>query len=217
MMLSNIQTLIFDCDGVILDSNAVKTNAFYQAALPYGKKTAQALVEWHISNGGISRYVKFDHFLNQIVPKGKNGPDINQLLATYASEVRKGLMTCAVAPGLKELRERTRGVRWLVVSGGDQIELNEIFAARGLASMYDGGIFGSPDTKDHILARELESGNIRQPALFLGDSSYDHQAASKVGLQFVFVSGWSELKGWQDYALSHKLKFITSIKYLHLL
>ncbi|NLC22432.1 MAG: HAD family hydrolase, partial [Halomonadaceae bacterium] len=28
-------TLVFDCDGVVLDSNRVKTEAFYQATLPY--------------------------------------------------------------------------------------------------------------------------------------------------------------------------------------
>lgn len=32
------------------------------------------------------------------------------------------------------------------------------------------------------------------PALFLGDSKYDYQAASAAGLDFVFLSGWSEVE-----------------------
>ena len=32
------------------------------------------------------------------------------------------------------------------------------------------------------------------PALFIGDSQYDYRAASAAGLDFVFLSGWSEVK-----------------------
>ena len=60
-------TLLFDCDGVILDSNRLKTSAFFTAALPYGMRAAEALVEYHRENGGISRYRKFTYFLQEIV------------------------------------------------------------------------------------------------------------------------------------------------------
>ena len=49
-------TSFFDCDGVILNSNKVKTNAFYKIALEYGDESAKKLVNYHIKNGGISRY-----------------------------------------------------------------------------------------------------------------------------------------------------------------
>ena len=201
-------TLVFDCDGVVLDSNRVKTDAFREAALPYGAVAAGALVEYHVANGGISRYRKFAHFLETIVPEvapDARGPDLDALLAAYAEGVRAGLMACAVTPGLEALRAATPGVPWLIVSGGDQAELREIFAARGIAGLFDGGIFGSPDSKDTILARELDARTIARPALFLGDSRYDHVAASAAGLDFVFVSGWSEMQGWPEYLAAHNL------------
>lgn len=55
----------------------------------------------------------------------------------------------------------------LIVSGGDQAELRDVFSQRGISEWFDGGIFGSPDSKDEILARELANGNIDQPALFV--------------------------------------------------
>lgn len=202
MRLCDHRTLVFDCDGVILDSNRVKTEAFRTAALPYGAAAAQALVDYHVARGGISRYEKFGHFLDEIVPAtapGGDGPGLDSLLAAYASAVRDGLMACAVTPGLEELRVATPGLRWLIVSGGDQAELRGIFAARGLDRMFDGGIFGSPDSKDTILAREIATGNIVRPALFLGDSRYDHVAARRAGLDFIFLHGWTEMPDWQDY------------------
>ena len=64
--LKKYQNLIFDCDGVILNSNKIKTNAFFAVALPYGQTAAQALVDYHLQNGGISRYRKFEYFLHLI-------------------------------------------------------------------------------------------------------------------------------------------------------
>ena len=102
-------------------------------------------------------------------------------------------MDCEVSPALSNLREKTKHANWLIVSGGDQAELREIFAIRQLEALFDGGIFGSPDNKDEILERELANKNIKLPALFLGDSKYDFQAATKANLDFVFLSAWSEV------------------------
>lgn len=191
MNLTQYQTLVFDCDGVVLNSNKVKTEAFYQAALPYGEAAAQQLVDYHVARGGISRYKKFAWFVQNVVP-GQHGPNLEQLLTAYATEVRHGLLTCDIAEGLVQLREKTSHANWLIVSGGDQAELRQVFAKRGLESLFDGGIFGSPDSKEIILTRELALKNIRTPALFIGDSEYDYLASKATGLDFVFLTKWSE-------------------------
>lgn len=193
------QGLVFDCDGVILDSNSVRARAFYNAALPYGEKHAAALREYHILHGGVSRYVKFEILLRDMVGTPVTDTAMQALLLAFTTEARRGLMQCALAPGLRELREATPHARWMLVSGADQQELRDVFAARGIADWFDGGIFGSPADKDAILARELGSGNLQHPALFFGDSRYDHQAARRAGLDFIFLSGWTDMAGWQEY------------------
>jgi len=173
------------------------------------------MVDYHVANGGVSRYLKFAHFLEQLVPEyaaGRSGPNLDELLEHYANAVLEGLLNCEVAPGLEQLRERTLNTRWLIVSGGDQAELRYIFAKRGLAELFDGGIYGSPDTKDEILARELQNNTIQMPALFLGDSKYDYQAASTAGLDFVFLSGWSEVKNWCDWCSVNNIKYFKSLE-----
>lgn len=214
MNLADYTTLVFDCDGVLLDSNRVKTEAFHQAALPYGEAAANALVAYHVTNGGISRYTKFAYFLDYIVPNlapDAAGPDLQSLLKNYAVAARSGLMKCAVAERLDELRQATSEQNWLIVSGGDQTELREVFSARGLDSLFDGGIFGSPDSKDAILARELANGTIDKKALFLGDSAYDYRAANKAGLDFVFISQWSEVQNWESFVQKHNLNTFSTL------
>lgn len=212
--VAHYATLVFDCDGVVLNSNKIKTEAFYQATLPYGEAAAEAMVAYHIANGGISRYKKFRYFLEKIAPTcapNKIGTSLDELLRTYAGYVREGLLSCGIAPGLEVLRKQNLETRWLIVSGGDQAELREIFSLRNIAEFFDGGIFGSPDSKDEILARELANGNIKKPALFLGDSRYDYQAASITGIEFLFISSWSELANWEGFCNKNEIQFVSQI------
>jgi len=205
--LSEYQTLVFDCDGVVLNSNKIKTQAFYDVAKVYGQEPAQALKDYHVQNGGISRFVKFEYLLTDILKKPLDQAELNQLLDNFAHEVKKALMTCEVAEGLPKLREQTKHANWLIVSGGDQAELREVFQARGLDKYFNGGIFGSPDTKDIILERELASSNINRPALFIGDSKYDYQAAKNMTLDFIFLTKWSEVSDLDKFLSFHSLSF----------
>jgi phosphoglycolate phosphatase-like HAD superfamily hydrolase len=204
-------TLVFDCDGVILDSNRIKTEAFRRVALRYGSDAAEELVRFHVQNGGISRYRKFEHLLIHILGRRADEASVRTLTDAYGECVYRELLQCAVAPGLHDLRQSTEGQAWMVVSGGDEQELRGVFAARGLDMYFDRGVYGSPATKDAILQREKLSGNLALPALFAGDSRYDHEAAVRAGLQFVFVRGWSEFGDWDAYCKAHQLPIVDSI------
>lgn len=214
MRLQGYETLVFDCDGVVLDSNAVKTRAFHRAALPWGEAAANALVAHHVANGGISRYEKMRHFLAEIVPElatVQDGPGLDALLQAFSTAVREELSKVPVAEGLEALRDATADARWLIVSGGDEAELREAFAERGLDRCFDGGIFGSPTRKDVILSRELERGNISGPAVYLGDSKFDYECARAAGLEFIFVSGWSEVRDWRAFVAQHGIESIEKL------
>ncbi len=192
--LTQYQTLVFDCDGVVLNSNEIKTQAFYEVAHIYGHEPALALKEYHVKNGGISRYAKLIYLITKILNKPIDQCELKHLLDNFSHQVKKALLNCDVADGLDQLKAKSPNANWLIVSGGDQLELREVFAERDLNKYFDGGIFGSPDTKDLILAREIENGNISKPALFFGDSKYDYQAAQSAGLDFVFLTQWTEVK-----------------------
>ena len=210
--ISKYRTLVFDCDGVVLNSNSIKTEAFYEAALPYGVLAAKRLVKYHVENGGVSRYRKFDYFLRNLIEPSQPGPCIDRLLADYSARVRQGLLSCEIANGLVDLRRCTAGAKWLIVSGGDQDELRELFKVRGISNLFNGGIFGSPDNKEKILQREIDIGNIIFPALFLGDSKYDYHAALSFNIDFLFLSSWSELVNKQQWIKEHGISAAENIE-----
>ncbi|MEM1190013.1 MAG: HAD family hydrolase [Pseudomonadota bacterium] len=203
MRLRDYDLILLDCDGVVLNSNGVKSDAFYAAAESYGGAAARELLAYHKANGGISRYKKFRYFLEEIVGREFNEAEYEDLLSRFAAAVKAGLAGAEVAPGLLPLREATRGSVWKIVSGGDQQELRDTFDARDLALLFDGGIFGSPSSKEAILERETVG---FERALFVGDSKYDYKVAREAGADFVFVSDWTEVEDWAGWCRSEGIR-----------
>ena len=53
------KALVFDFDGVILDSNHIKDETFFVLYKKYGKKFSNYVLNHHKKNRGISRFEKF--------------------------------------------------------------------------------------------------------------------------------------------------------------
>ena len=208
--LTKYKSIVFDCDGVVLDSNVVKTEAYFRTAKNLGATDAQAqaLVDYHVRLGGISRYHKFDYYLREITHQSVTDAAIQALLDEFSRELEVGLMECSVAEGLDVLRKATPQANWMILSGGDQQEIRDLFAKRNLSRYFDGGLFGSPDNKDTVLAREKLRGNLQLPALFIGDSKYDFEAATRAGLDFVFLSDWTEVSEWSAYCAQNNVQVL---------
>lgn len=209
--ITHYDTIAFDCDGVILDSNKVKTQAFFNATVEFDERAAHALKNYHVNNGGISRFKKFEWVIENYLFHLNKENTLNTLLQNYANEVGHGLRTCQINPALNDLKKLNENANWLVVSGGAEPELREIFAERDLARLFPNGIFGSPDSKDEIFSRELNTKNISGKALFIGDSKYDYISSTAAGLDFVFVGEWTEVNDWRAFCEDEKISHVQSL------
>ena len=203
--MASFNAYIFDCDGVLIDSNRVKTDAFYNAALLYGEPAAKEFVEYHKANGGISRQKKFEYFFLNIL----NYPTLpeekyQKALDDYGKSTAEGLVQCEVLPGVIEcLKSLPPQAKKYVVSGGAQDEVRWVLEAKGLATFFD-GIYGNPVDK-LTLVKNLELKDSDYPGIFFGDARYDHEVAKANGLDFVFLSAVSDFNGWEEYVENHSL------------
>ena len=84
--IQKYKTIVFDCDGVVLDSNIVKTEAYFRTAKNLGATDtqAQALVDYHVKLGGISRYHKFDWYLREVLQQPVTEVAVQKLLDNLA-------------------------------------------------------------------------------------------------------------------------------------
>tara|TARA_B110000902_G_C14066717_1_gene497631 strand:+ start:145 stop:798 length:654 start_codon:yes stop_codon:yes gene_type:complete len=211
--LKKYNTIIFDCDGVILNSNFQKIEAYRNTAISYGASKIQAedLVSYHVSLTGISRNVKFKYFLKEIMGEHVTDSSMKKLVDNLNIEVITLLKNCEVASGIEKLKSHTKKSTWMVASGGDQEELRFLFKDKGIDSFFEGGIYGSPSSKHQIVEEKMKDKNFL-PTLFLGDSLYDIQTAQKYKLDFIFIYGWTDLKDWKKICNENGLPYVEKIQ-----
>lgn len=193
--LMPIKCLVFDCDGVLLDSVPVKTRAFGRLAEPYGLEAKDRFVMYHTVHGGVSRYRKFEWFFREVLGKEitpAESEEWGRKFAEYAfDEVRK----CALIPGALETLEKWHGkMPMYVCSGAPKQELEIILNERKLAHYFN-GIYGSPPAKSELLKEIIRSQAqlIAAETLMVGDAVTDEDAADQAGAQFYGIG--PELKG----------------------
>jgi phosphoglycolate phosphatase-like HAD superfamily hydrolase len=193
--------VIFDCDGVLLVSNRLKTRLFAEAARLAGFDLTDVgrFTRYVAANFGTSRYRMFETLLAWKDVVVRPDVDVATLVTLYAERLYDEYVRCPTTPGmLTVLRElRGRGTRMFVVSGSDQQELRQVMAERGLSTYFE-GIFGSPCSKTDNLIDVTSGLGIMAPVghkvIFIGDAEADYKAASTVGARFIYMDHFSTAK-----------------------
>ena len=49
-------------------------------------------------------------------------------------------------------------------------------------------------------------------SIYIGDSKYDYLAAERMGIDFVFLSKWSEFKDIENYSNNHNILCLKSLR-----
>lgn len=200
-LLDAYDVVVFDCDGVLLDSNAFKTQAFAEVLREagYPEPEIEAFVRFQRANFGLSRYRLFEALL-----EGRFGPKrpvaLDALLAAYGRRCRAGYLEQAETPGMRAALSRAgAGGRPLyIVSGSDETELRQVLARRELAPEF-AAIYGSPATKPENLARVRRhhaflGSSAGARILFVGDAVADMEAAERQGADFLFMARFSTVR-----------------------
>ena len=187
-----IRAIIFDFDGVILDSVDIKTKAFARLFEEHGPEVSRQVVEYHLAQGGVSRFRKFAHIYENILRRPMPDGESERLGERFSALVFDEVVKAAWIPGAWEfLREHHTRWRFFIASGTPQDELERIVKLRALEKYFT-GIFGSPATKEEItrgiFARE---GLQASEALFIGDALTDFNAAKACGVSFVGITSGS--------------------------
>ena len=207
--------IVFDFDGIIVESTEVKSAAFHELALDWGEDAARKMAEYHAKNFGVSRFAKFEWFFKKVL--GKNlSPELSASLGNrFSSICVEKIIQAPLVPGFTDAVALAYGrCPLFVASATPQEELERIMTARGLDVFFK-AIYGSPPEKAANLQRAVDALNVHPASvLMVGDSQADYQAARSVGTDFYgrgeqFKSSgyaWGrDLRGLVVY-LSHKME-----------
>jgi|HubBroStandDraft_1064217.scaffolds.fasta_scaffold02585_4 phosphoglycolate phosphatase-like HAD superfamily hydrolase len=181
----DLAAIVFDFDGVILESAGIKVNAF-RAIFSRYPAAVDAIVAYHKEHAGMGRIEKLRIIHRDILKKPLSPSDEQQLNQEFADYVVGRVLACPLVPGVLEcLAWSAARYPLFVASGVPQDELQDIVARRDLAKFFT-GVNGSPRNKVQILG-DVRAAHGWAPSqlLMVGDALTDSRAAAKAGTAFV--------------------------------
>lgn len=184
-LLNRCSTLIFDFDGVILDSNVIKEEGFRRLFLDYGEDKASKIVAYHRANGGLSRYHKIRYFFTDILGEQTDEETVNKLAVRFSDITMELLKNPAIKieDTLGYIRSVYKSKNLYIASASDEQDLVALCQHHGIDGLFQ-GIYGSPKTKTAIV-KDIVSEVVNADCVLIGDSSNDLSAAQSNNIAFI--------------------------------
>ena len=183
------QAVFFDFDGVILDSVNVKTEAFAAMFEQYGEEVVTRVVDYHLENGGVSRFEKFKFYYEKILDTELTEKTLMQLGDDFSRLVLDKVLLAPFIKGAGETLRllKAKNIPAYVASGTPDEEIKYIVKEKGLSDFFQ-GVHGSPRLKQKIIERIIsEKGYSPSLCLFIGDAMTDYSAANITGVPFLGI------------------------------
>ncbi len=190
-----IKCVVFDFDGTLVDSNAIKKETFFAIARPWdqsGEVVAEVFERWPVAD----RYEKTRKIAEglisrKLLPKGSSAQEwASRLASEYTKKCENAIGACAEMPGatrtLNELAEK--GFLLFVNSATPVEPLRKLLKLRNWVHFFQ-SVYGAEACKVENL-REIASRSGAKPdeIVHVGDQPDDLQATEQFGCRFVAMA-----------------------------
>ena len=191
-----LDLIIFDCDGIILESMDIKSMAFYRIGKEISEEAADSLAMYHRMHGGVSRFKKFEWLYETYHGRAITEEEKQALNERFKKIAMDEVSRCALVPGIQGVLDSWLDrVPMYVASGAPEEELRMILEKRGL-SKYFVGMHGSPTVKTLLVRAIVQHAGVHPGnSIMIGDSRADQYAAEAVGTRFYGRGEYFDLTG----------------------
>ena len=198
-MANRIDTVIFDLDGTLVDSQPAALGATIEALSLYGVQvTAQDLREGF--GGGARRLL--GHFLERDFGEGPAGEMLEEVVKLRSNLQLDLTGEVVLLAGVKELLASLKegGFKLAVATMSSRVVVDSVLDYQGIQNHFD-ATFSVDDVSrvkpdPEILTKAIESlGRRVDSAVYVGDSSHDLEAATDLGMSFILVDSGLYVRG----------------------
>lgn len=180
--------IIFDFDGVLVESVDIKTKAFAKLFEAEGADIVEKVVAYHLENAGVSRFDKFRFFYSEFLKKPLTEDLFQKLGRNFSELVIDEVVKAPYVPGAREFLEgHAAEYQCFIASATPQEEMDEIIRRRQMQGYFK-RVYGSPKKKGDIVHEILASFNLAlspQSFVYIGDTLSDYEAAKSNNVAFI--------------------------------
>ncbi len=181
-----IRNILFDFDGVILDSMPVRDFGFREIFKEFDKELVEKLIEYNNLNGGLSRYVKIRYFYEELLKESISEKKVQELAQKFSGIMKKELTNkkYMIEETVKFIEDNHKKYNLHIVSGSDGDELRFLCKELEIDKFFL-SIDGSPTPKNELVANVLQENNyLENKTILIGDSINDYEAAKVNNIDF---------------------------------
>lgn len=209
-----LKAIIFDFDGVILESVDVKGWAFQKLFESYPSEQARIL-KFHYENGGLPRANKIRHILKEFLGLPGDDAAVDVYCDRFGKLVFQKVVDSPFVPGALEALRMFKGrIPMFIISGTPYDEINRIVDAKGLRDYFQ-AVYGSPTTKGEWTKKIIaDSGFLSDEVVWVGDALSDLRAAKENGIRFILRSYSENLNVFGNVKVDFKVNDLTALPLL---
>jgi len=181
-----IKTILFDFDGVILDSMKIKAEGFKAIFSKYPPEILEQIEAYHNANGGMSRFEKIKNIHSKILKKESSPEMVAMYADRFAVSISKHLFDKKnlIEDTVSFIQKNHAKFNLHIVSGAEHQELNQLCDVFDL-QQYFITIEGSPTKKAMLVENIMDTFDYPpESTILIGDSINDYEAAKVNGIPF---------------------------------
>lgn len=194
-LLRSRESVHFDLDGVLLDSNELKVRCMVDAIASLGPQIVAPFIAEFRCSFGRSRREHFRRLYAHHLGGGERGwEDFYAIYGgAYGALVRARYASAELCAHAAELvgSLADAGVRMTVVTGTPTAEAVAVLRANGLDGAFTAILGGEQPKPVRLIEALTITGTTREGAVMLGDSLADLQAADQTRMHAVFVQRYA--------------------------
>lgn len=188
MLDDQVSGYFFDFDGVLVDSTAVKTEAYRKLFASYSPDVITRIVDYHRQHGGISRVEKIRYGHENIIGVPLSKRQLAEWSERYSQLVLETVVAANWIAGAYDFLEKYyRQTPIFVISGTPETELVEVIRRRNMVKYFK-EMRGSPVKKpEHVRDLVRRYGLFPEKCVFVGDALTDYHTAEETGVPFIGI------------------------------
>ena len=210
----NKKAVVFDFDGVLLESSGIKTWAFGELYKKYGKEVQDKVLKYQIDNGGVNRADKFRYFHEVILNLEISSNEINSLSNKFRELIIEKLKLAPLALFSPEVLSMLKKKEFLLycVSASPVTELAEILEYKNLRNYFIKIYGGGASKEENFELLSLEEKLDFSDMVYVGDSEIDLISSKSKNIDFVgygnstpewgvgqcWINNWKEVMSYYE-------------------